>query len=172
MDHSMKTSPSFKLHSPSIESIRLRRIFDAFDDNKDGKISVHELDHALQKLGLPIAHTDLESTVEPFFNAQNGGLEFEDFVQIHTCLGFQLFGEEVDSCGDEEDLMEAFRVFDEDRDGFISAGELQWVLGRLGFAEGEKIENCERMICGVDENRDGRVDFLEFKHMMRNIIAA
>ncbi|KAJ7961027.1 Calcium binding protein [Quillaja saponaria] len=79
------------------------------------------------------------------------GLEFEDFMVLHQSL----------------DLTEAFKVFDEDGDGYISAKELQVVLGKLGFPEGEEMDRVERMIISVDRNHDGRVDFFEFKDMMQ-----
>lgn len=71
---------------------------------------------------------------------------------------------------EEADLTEAFKVFDEDGDGYISATELQTVLVKLGFAEGNEIGRVERMISSVDRNHDGHVDFTEFKDMMRNVI--
>lgn len=71
---------------------------------------------------------------------------------------------------EEADLSEAFKVFDEDGDGYISARELQMVLGKLGFSEGSEIDRVEKMIVSVDSNRDGRVDFFEFKDMMRSVL--
>ena len=44
------------------------------------------------------------------------------------------------------------------------------MLVKLGFAEGNEIGRVERMISSVDRNHDGRVDFTEFKDMMRNVI--
>ena len=68
------------------------------------------------------------------------------------------------------DLSEAFKVFDEDGDGYISAKELQIVLGKLGLSEGNEIGRVEKMIFSVDQNQDGRVDFFEFKDMMRGVL--
>lgn len=70
---------------------------------------------------------------------------------------------------DEADLTEAFKVFDENGDGFISAMELQKVLGKLGFTEANELGSVKMMISSVDVNHDGRVDFSEFKDMMRAI---
>ncbi|MFS8014124.1 putative EF-hand domain pair protein CML [Helianthus anomalus] len=81
--------------------------------------------------------------------------------------------DEQDGDGDkheEADMTEAFKVFDEDGDGYISAKELQTVLVKLGFAEGNEIGRVEMMISSVDRNHDGLVDFTEFKDMMRNVI--
>lgn len=61
-------------------------------------------------------------------------------------------------------------MFDENGDGFISARELQAVLKKLGLPEGSEMERVEKMIDSVDRNQDGRVDFFEFKNMMRTVV--
>lgn len=167
-------SPStFRLRTTSLNALRLRRIFDVFDRNHDGIITLEELGRALRQLGLEADHGELEATVSAYVKPGVGGLEYEDFEELHRTLGDALFGwgeeEEVGLEQEEEDLSEAFKVFDEDGDGFISAAELQAVLGKLGFPEGREIEEVQRMICSVDLNRDGRVDFIEFKHMMQGV---
>ncbi|KAK6129259.1 hypothetical protein DH2020_036968 [Rehmannia glutinosa] len=60
-----------------------------------------------------------------------------------------------------DEVKEAFEVFDENRDGFFDAGDLQRVLCGLGLKEGLEMENCRKMICVFDENGDGRMDFDE-----------
>lgn len=67
-----------------------------------------------------------------------------------------------------EEVKAAFDVFDENKDGFVDAIELQKVLCTLGFREGSTIEDCKRMIRSFDENRDGRIDFNEFVKLMEN----
>ena len=66
-------------------------------------------------------------------------------------------------------MKEAFKVFDVDGDGFISASELQEVLKKLGMPEAGSLANVREMICNVDRDSDGRVDFGEFKCMMQGI---
>jgi calmodulin len=67
-----------------------------------------------------------------------------------------------------DEVKQAFDVFDENKDGFIDALELQRVLVILGLKEGSKFENCQKMIKHFDENQDGRIDFFEFVNIMRN----
>ncbi|XP_057481135.1 probable calcium-binding protein CML46 [Actinidia eriantha] len=67
-----------------------------------------------------------------------------------------------------EEVKEAFNVFDEDRDGFIDAKELQSVLCGLGFKEGLEMQRCRSMIAAFDENGDGRIDFTEFVKFMES----
>ncbi|KAJ8466697.1 hypothetical protein OPV22_029249 [Ensete ventricosum] len=166
-------TPSFRLRSESLNALRLRRVFDLFDHNGDGEITVEELALALDRLGLGASPDELRPTVAAYIPPGRAGLAFEEFEALHRALGDSLFGasdsiDEIHGEG-EEDMREAFRVFDEDGDGFISASELQAVLVKLGLAEGRSIVRVQEMICSVDQNSDGRVDFGEFKHMMQSI---
>jgi len=182
-----KNASSFRLRCESLNTLRLRRIFDLFDKNSDGIITVDELNRALNLLGLETDLSDLDFTVKSFIRQGNIGLQFEDFISLHQSLNDTYFGngsddeaaaeaggkeEETKSIlsQEESDLSEAFKVFDEDGDGYISAKELQKVLGKLGFSEGNEIDRVEKMIVSVDRNRDGRVDFFEFKDMMRSVL--
>ncbi|KAI3732561.1 hypothetical protein L1987_63767 [Smallanthus sonchifolius] len=191
-DHSTKgsqlKSSSFRLRSPSLNSVRLRRIFDLFDTNHDDLITVDELSRALILLGLDTNMNELDSIIRTFIQPGNTGLTFDDFQALHKEIDDLFFrlddnddlsnhdddhDEVAGSDGDKQedvDMTEAFKVFDEDGDGYISATELQAVLVKLGFAEGNEIGRVEMMISSVDRNRDGRVDFTEFKDMMRNVI--
>ncbi|KAK1286439.1 putative calcium-binding protein CML27 [Acorus calamus] len=170
-----RPSPSFRLRTQSLDTLRLRRIFDVFDRNGDGEITVDELGHAMETLGLAADASELQSAVADHIKPGRSGLEFEDFRSLHRSLGEALFGSEGGDGSpapeevEESDLSEAFRVFDEDGDGFISARELQTVLGKLGFGDEGSIDRVHQMICSVDSNHDGRVDFGEFKHMMQGI---
>ncbi|XP_043696750.1 calcium-binding protein CML42-like [Telopea speciosissima] len=183
-------SSSFRLHSPSLNCIRLRCIFDIFDKNRDGMISVEELSLALELLGLEAEPTEIDSMVRSYIRLGNIGLGVKDFEALHQSLDDTFFGNNdkesgpqyggdggssspvssLSSSQEESDLTEAFKVFDEDGDGFVSVMELQVVLRKLGLPEGGDIGRVERMIFSVDHNQDGRVDFYEFKDIMHSVM--
>jgi calcium-binding protein CML len=74
--------------------------------------------------------------------------------------------------GDEDDLAEAFRVFDADGDGRITAEELRAVMAAiLGDADACSLDDCRRMIGGADADGDGVVGFQDFARMMTTAAA-
>jgi calmodulin len=60
----------------------------------------------------------------------------------------------------EEEIKEAFKVFDKDGNGFISAAELRHVMTNLG----EKLSDVEvdEMIREADVDGDGQINYEEF----------
>lgn len=89
--------------------------------------------------------------------------ESEELQEWFSCNNLPGLFEEEPSL---MELKEAFDVFDENRDGFIDAEELQRVLCLLGLKQGSDIEDCKSMIKRFDENGDGRIDFNEFVKLM------
>lgn len=175
-------SASFRLRNGSLNAVRLRRVFDLFDRNGDGEITVDELAQALDALGLDADRAGLAATVGAYVPDGAAGLRFEDLDKLHRALGDAFFGALADQQDDaaeaadggkgeedEQEMREAFKVFDVDGDGFISAAELQEVLKKLGLPEASSMANVREMICNVDRDSDGRVDFGEFKCMMQGI---
>ena len=64
----------------------------------------------------------------------------------------------------EEEILEAFKVFDKDGNGFISAAELRHIMTNLG----EKLsdEEVDEMIREADIDGDGQINYEEFVKMM------
>lgn len=69
---------------------------------------------------------------------------------------------DVDS---EEEIKEAFKVFDKDGNGFISAAELRHVMTNLG----EKLsdQEVEEMIREADVDGDGQINYRECSRVLR-----
>ena len=64
-----------------------------------------------------------------------------------------------------EEIKEAFKVFDKDGNGYISAAELRHIMTNLG----EKLtdEEVDEMIREADVDGDGQINYDEFVDMVR-----
>ncbi|KAG8371666.1 hypothetical protein BUALT_Bualt13G0111900 [Buddleja alternifolia] len=60
------------------------------------------------------------------------------------------------------------RLFGQNGDRLITVEELRSVLAALGLQQGRRLEACKRMIKRVDVDGDGRVNFDEFRQMMKS----
>lgn len=134
----------------------LRQVFEKFDVNHDGKISSSELGSIMASLGQPATEEDLKKMLVEVDSDGDGFLDFDEFVELNT--------KGVDTDKILEDLKDAFKVFDLDGNGSITAEELQKVMKNLG--DECSIAECRKMICGVDSDGDGTISFEEFKVMM------
>ncbi|XP_009375717.2 calmodulin-like protein 3 [Pyrus x bretschneideri] len=85
----------------------------------------------------------------------------------HEVLVEEVLGRLEDNESERSELLrEAFKIFDEDGNGFIEAVELKRVLECLGLGSGWDMDQVEKMVKVVDLNLDGKVDFGEFELMM------
>ena len=75
-----------------------------------------------------------------------------------------LFGQDTTKLSIQIKMREAFRAFDKNGNGFISAEELKYVMTNLG--ERLTDEEVNEMLREADINRDGQLDYEEFVTMM------
>ncbi|KAL6903614.1 hypothetical protein ACP4OV_004427 [Aristida adscensionis] len=160
------------------DAAELARVFEMFDRDGDGRITREELEDSLGKLGMPVPGDELASMIARIDANGDGCVDVEEFGELYRAVmagdkadgqhGGRGGAEEGDDGGDaDEDMREAFRVFDANGDGYITVEELGAVLASLGLKQGRTAEECRRMIGRVDRDGDGRVDFHEFVQMMR-----
>lgn len=69
-------------------------------------------------------------------------------------------------CSTEEEMKQAFDVFDADGNGYIDKSELGEVLRQLGEEVDE--EQLNDMMKAADSNNDGKIDYQEFVKMMKS----
>ena len=98
------------------------------------------------------------------FDEDGGGdVDFQEFVS-----GLSAFSSKGNK---EEKLMFAFKVYDIDRDGFISNGELFIVLKMMvgsNLKDQQLQQIVDKTIMEADTNKDGKISFEEFTKMVEN----
>ncbi|KAL8048764.1 hypothetical protein ABFX02_07G087900 [Erythranthe guttata] len=142
-----------------MDADELRRVFQMFDRNGDGRITQKELSDSLENMGIFIPDKELSQMIDKIDVNGDGCVDIEEFGNLYQNI--------MDERDEEEDMREAFNVFDQNGDGFITVDELKAVLASLGLKQGRAVEDCKKMIMRVDADGDGMVNFTEFKQMMR-----
>ncbi|KAH7426199.1 hypothetical protein KP509_11G089600 [Ceratopteris richardii] len=168
----------------------LKGVFDICDENGDGYLTLEELCKWMDKLGLFMTMEGMSDILRSGDHNLDGRLDFEEFVDISSALmpsnhepkgpavTSHVSGNETSDKGDDAsasgtgckdpELQEAFHVFDKDRNGLISPGELKSTLSQLGLlASSTSFSRIHSMIRRVDIDGDGHVSFSEFQTMMR-----
>ncbi|KAF7805350.1 calmodulin-like protein 3 [Senna tora] len=144
-----------------MDPTELKRVFQMFDRNGDGRITKEELSDSLENLGIFIPEDDLRQMIDKIDMNGDGCVDIGEFGELYQSL---MNGRDEE---EEVDMREAFNVFDQNGDGFITVEELRSVLSSLGLKQGKAVEDCKKMIMKVDVDGDGKVDYNEFKQMMK-----
>ncbi|KAH7655863.1 calcium-binding protein CML protein [Dioscorea alata] len=139
----------------------VEKVFNRIDADGDGKISESELKGVVKALDSSVSQEEVGMMMREMDKDHNGFVDLKEFTEFQCGGG----GGRSEGGGEVEDeLRDAFKMYDLDKDGVISAKELHLVLKKLG--DKSSIGDCARMIKSVDSDGDGCVSFEEFKKMM------
>ena len=107
---------------------------------------------------------DFPPSMIAIFDEDGGGdVDFQEFVS-----GLSAFSSKGNK---EEKLRFAFKVYDIDRDGYISNGELFIVLKMMvgsNLKDMQLQQIVDKTIMEADKDRDGKISFEEFANMVEN----
>ncbi|KAF7831086.1 putative calcium-binding protein CML18 [Senna tora] len=140
----------------------VRKIFNKFDKNGDGKISCEELKKMLLTLDSKTTSKEIKRIMAEIDKNGDGYIDLNEFADFHHHSPGG--GGDRTVAADARELRDAFDLYDLDKNGLISATELHAVLRKLG--EKGSLSDCRKIISSVDADGDGNVNFEEFKRMM------
>ena len=130
----------------------LKEYFDMFDRDKDGSINEKELGNILRSLGHDPTDQDLTEMLNEVVNNSDKKIEFDEFCKI--------MNNKLKQNDAEQELIEAFKIFDREGKGLISENEFKHIMLSLG----EKIseEELEEMMKKADPEKKGYVNYKQF----------
>ena len=134
----------------------MRASFQALDRDGDGKVTKEELLFGFRKIYSHLKEADLIKEVDRAFSKSD--LDGDGFIDFSE---WQISCVNKDQILKKERLVTAFKHFDKDGNGKISAKELKRVLG----SGNKKFGNdsiWKQIIKEADEDGDGFITFPEF----------
>src|SRR6266536_112773 len=102
----------------------------------------------MRSLGQNPTDAELQDMINEIDADGNGKIDFPEFLTM--------MARKMKDADSEEEIREAFKVFDRDNNGYISAAELRHVMTSIG----EKLtdDEVDEMIREADQDGDARID--------------
>ena len=144
------------------EIAELRDAFSLFDLDRSGAIDARELGTVMRSLGANPSADELRAMVAEVDEDGSGEIDFDEFCQLMS-RSFQGEGKA------DEEMREAFRVFDEENTGFMSVASLRQIISGLTQPSSVNLsdEEVEEIVQLVDSDGDGRVSYQRLVDLMR-----
>ncbi|KAL3874517.1 hypothetical protein ACJMK2_037523 [Sinanodonta woodiana] len=136
----------------------IRETFSLFDKDGDDCITTREIGAVMRSLGQNPSEAEILAIINEVDPEGNGTVEFPDFLKMMT--------RNIKHVDTEDEIKEAFRVFDKDGNGYINASELRHVMTNLG----EKLtdDEVDEMITAADKLGNGHINYNDFVTMLLN----
>lgn len=135
----------------------IREAFELFDTDKTGTIDYHELKVAMRALGFDVKKQEVLNLMREYDRDGTGQIEYPDFLEIMTT--------KISERDPVEEIIKAFKLFDEDNTGRISLRNLRRVARELG--ENLSDDELQAMIDEFDKDNDGEINENEFLAIMK-----
>ena len=135
----------------------IKEAFDLFDTDGSGTIDAKELKVAMRALGFEPKKEEIRKMIAEADKNGSGVIDFPDFLDMMTT--------KMAERDPREEMLKAFRLFDDDETGKISFKNLKRVAKELG--ENMTDEEIQEMIDEADRDGDGEISEEEFMRIMK-----
>ena len=135
-----------------------KEAFSLFDKDGDGTITTKELGTIMAALHYNPTEAELQDMINEVDSDGNGTIDFPEFLTM--------MAKKMKDADSENEIKEAFAVFDKDGNGLILAAELRHVLATMGerLTEGE----VNQLLQGFEDS-NGFVNYEEFIRTVLNM---
>ena len=137
----MFSNNNFRLHHPTFK----------------GTIDAKELKVAMRALGFEPKKEEIKKMISDIDKDGSGTIDFSEFLEMMTA--------KMSERDSREEILKAFRLFDDDETGKISFRNLKRVAKELG--ENMTDEELQEMIDEADRDGDGEISEDEFLRIMK-----
>ncbi|XP_068960973.1 centrin-4-like [Petaurus breviceps papuanus] len=155
---SQRKKPNVKVELTEEQKQEIKEAFDLFDVDGSGSIDVKELKIAMRALGFEPKKEEIKKMIAEIDKEGFGTINFEDF--------FAMMSVKMSEKDEKEEILKAFKLFDDDCTGSITLKNIKRVAKELG--ENLSDEELQEMLDEADRDGDGEISEQEFLRMMKN----
>ena len=138
-----------------IQIQRYQKAFDYVDRKKTGEIPVSQIENILSVAKEEdFDQDDINEALDKMGKGNEDTLTSEEFIQFMTELN------------NPNNIIEAFRLFDADNNGYISIDEFKYILKMVDSPLSDK--DVKEIFDTFDVSRDGKIDYKEFVAFWNN----
>jgi Ca2+-binding EF-hand superfamily protein len=138
---------------PETQLKEFKDAFETYDKNKDGTITIKDLALVLRALNNRPSDLMINEIITEWDKEKHEKINFEEFVKLMKVKN-------RDNIDLEQELINAFRVFDTEGTGLISISTMRHIMASLGEKLSE--EEVEAMLYEADVDGDGYINYEEF----------
>ena len=132
-----------------IQIQRYQKAFDYVDKKKTGEVPVSEIGNLLSVAKEEdFDQDDINEALDKVGKGNEDTLTSEEFLQFMTELN------------NPNNIVDAFRLFDADNNGYISIDEFKYILKMVDSPLSDK--DVKEIFDTFDVSRDGKIDYKEF----------
>merc|ERR1719298_92870 len=139
------------------EKQEIKEAFDLFDTDGSGNIDIKELTIAMKALGCEPKPGEIEKMIGEVDDDGSGEIGFPEFLQMMT--------HKILNKDPKDDMLKAFRLFDDDQTGSVSFKNMKRVCKESNQTLDEA--ELQEMLDDADKDGDGVLNEEEFLAMKR-----
>eukprot|EP00094_Tigriopus_californicus_P002448 TCALIF_02365-PA protein Name:"Similar to Calmodulin (Suberites domuncula)" AED:0.28 eAED:0.28 QI:0/0.33/0/0.75/0.33/0.5/4/0/167 len=147
------------------ELATFKEAFTVFDKNQDGTITTKELSTVMRSLGQNPTDAEVQDMINEVDVDGSGAIEFPEFcVSTNQLVKEVMMVKKMQESDTENEIREAYRVFDKERTGVIAISEMRLILSNLPEKLSE--DEIEEMLHTADRDGNGVFSYEEFRMMI------
>ena len=129
---------------------RIHQLFDEFDEDKNGKIQVHEIRDHLKAMKLPYTDHYVSELMNTIDIDHDGNICYKEFKEYILRK--------------KRELRDVFDEFDLNHDGVIDRNEVKAMLLKMNMPHTSN--DVDRLMEKMDLDHNGRIDFDEWTRLL------
>merc|ERR1712100_81117 len=141
------------------EKGEIKEAFDLFDTSGDGNIDIKELTIAMKALGCEPKPGEIEKMIGEVDDDGSGEIGYPEFLKMMT--------NKILNKDPKDDMLKAFRLFDDDQTGSVSLKNLKRVAKETNQTLTD--DELQEMLDDADKDGDGVLSEEEFLVMMKRL---